>query len=153
ALAYAQLLQQCADRNALEDAARMRQASTELVRQKVAAGVESQGQLDQATAEFAQVRADLVGARGAILRTRNQFAALLGKGPDRGLDIAEPSTLTLSPVALPERVDLDLIGRRPDLVAARLNAEAKASGIDVVRAAYYPNINLAAVLGLQSFGL
>jgi NodT family efflux transporter outer membrane factor (OMF) lipoprotein len=153
ALAYAQLAQQCADRNALADAARMRQASTELVRQKVAAGVESQGQLDQATAEFAQVRADLVAARGAILRTRNQLAALLGKGPDRGLDIAEPINLTLSAVALPERVDLDLIGRRPDLAAARLNAEAKSSGIDAARAAYYPNINLAAVLGLQSFAL
>jgi NodT family efflux transporter outer membrane factor (OMF) lipoprotein len=153
ALAYAQLAQQCADRNALEEAARMRQASAELVRQKVAAGVESQGQLDQATAEFAQVRADLLAARGAIARTRNGLAALLGKGPDRGLDIAEPANLTLTAVGLPDRVDLDLIGRRPDLVAARLNAEAQAHRIDVARADYYPNINLAAVIGLQSFGL
>jgi NodT family efflux transporter outer membrane factor (OMF) lipoprotein len=153
ALAYAQLAQQCSDRNALEDAARMRQASFELVRQKVAAGIESQGQLDQATAEFAQVRADLVAARGAILRTRNQLAALLGKGPDRGVDIAEPTNLNLSPIGLPERVDLDLIGRRPDLVAARLNAEAKSSRIDVARAEYYPNVNLASLVGLQSFGL
>jgi NodT family efflux transporter outer membrane factor (OMF) lipoprotein len=153
ALAYAQLLQQCADRNALEDAAHMRQVSVELVRQKVEAGLENQGQLDQANAEFAQVHSDLIASRGAILRTRNELAALLGKGPDRGLDIAEPTNPSISTIGLPARVDLDLIGRRPDLVAARLNAEAAAHNIDVARADYYPNINLAAMIGLQTLGL
>ena len=153
ALAYAQFLAQCADRNALEDAAHMRQLSAELVRQKLEAGLENQGELDQANAEFAQVRADLIAARGAILRTRNELAALLGKGPDRGLEIAEPPSPQISPIGLPARVDLDLIGRRPDLVAARLNAEAAASRIDVARADYYPNINLVALVGLQTLGL
>jgi NodT family efflux transporter outer membrane factor (OMF) lipoprotein len=50
-------------------------------------------------------------------------------------------------------VALDLLGRRPDIVAARLRTEAAASRIKVSRTAFYPNINLAAVVGLQSLGL
>ncbi len=153
ALAYADLLRLSSDRQALEDAARLRQYSATLVRDRVRAGLENQGQADQATSELASARADLIAVHAAIARTRNQLAALLGKGPDRGLDIAEPSHPRLSGLGLPSRIDLDLIGRRPDLVAARLNAEAASEGINVARADFYPNINIAAVIGLQSLGL
>ena len=44
--------------------------------------------------------------------------------------------------ALPATLSADLIGRRPDLVAARLRAEAAAKRIHVTRAQFYPNVNL-----------
>ncbi|MFX5839930.1 TolC family protein, partial [Acinetobacter baumannii] len=47
----------------------------------------------------------------------------------------------------------DLLGRRPDLQAARLRAEAAAKRVDVARADFYPNVNLAAFIGVQSLGL
>jgi len=50
-------------------------------------------------------------------------------------------------------VSLDLIGRRPELVSARLRAEAAAQRIKAARAAYYPDISLSALIGLQSLGL
>jgi NodT family efflux transporter outer membrane factor (OMF) lipoprotein len=153
ALAYAEFVRLNADRVALEDAARMRQASAVLVRQRVAAGLENQGQAHQATAELANARADLIAVNGAIARVRNQIAALLGKGPDRGLEIELPRSLTIATPGLPSRVDLDLIGRRPDLVAARLTAEAAAERINVARADFYPNVNLTAIIGLQTLGL
>jgi NodT family efflux transporter outer membrane factor (OMF) lipoprotein len=53
---------------------------------------------------------------------------------------------------LPATLPLDLIGRRPDIVSARLRSEAAASRIGVARADFYPSINLAAVAGLQSVG-
>jgi NodT family efflux transporter outer membrane factor (OMF) lipoprotein len=153
ALAYAEFVRLNADRMALEDAARLRQASAVLVRQRVAAGLENEGLAHQATAELANARADLISINGAIARVRNQIAALLGKGPDRGLEIELPRNLTIAAPGLPSRVDLDLIGRRPDLVTARLIAEAAAEKINVARADFYPNVNLTAVIGLQTLGL
>jgi len=38
-------------------------------------------------------------------------------------------------------------------LASRLRAEAASQRIDVARGDFYPNINLSAVIGLQSFGL
>lgn len=153
ASAYAEFARLNGDRLALEQAARMRQTSTALVRSRVDAGLENDGQAQQATAELAQTRADLLGVYAAIQRTRNELAALLGKGPDRGLAIEAPTELQLHAIGLPARVDLDLIGRRPDLVSARLNAEAASHNIDVARADFYPNINLVAIASLQTLGL
>lgn len=153
ASAYAELIRYTADARALEEAARLRQRSGMLVRERVRAGIENEGQAHQANAEFAQARAELIGAYAGIARTRNQLAALLGKGPDRGLSLELPTTPHLGSIGLPDRVELDLIGRRPDLVAARLHAEAAAERIHVARADFYPNINVAAVVGLQTLGL
>jgi NodT family efflux transporter outer membrane factor (OMF) lipoprotein len=153
ASAYAELVRYTADARALEEAARLRQRSAMLVRERVRTGIENEGQAHQATAELSQARAELISAYAGIARTRNQLAALLGKGPDRGLSIEAPATLRLHTIGLPDRVDLDLIGRRPDLVAARLTAEAAAERINVARADFYPNINIAAVVGLQTLGL
>jgi outer membrane protein TolC len=45
------------------------------------------------------------------------------------------------------------MGRRPDIVAARLQAEAQTSRIEQKRAEFYPNVNLSAFIGVQSLGL
>jgi NodT family efflux transporter outer membrane factor (OMF) lipoprotein len=153
ASAYAELIRYAVDARALEDAARLRQRSAMLVRERVRTGIENEGQAHQATAEYSQARAELISAYAGIARTRNQLAALLGKGPDRGLTIELPVTPRMRSMGLPDRVDLDLIGRRPDLVATRLYVESAAERINVARADFYPNINIAAVVGLQTLGL
>lgn len=58
-----------------------------------------------------------------------------------------------APTGVPANAGIDLIGRRPDIVAARLRAEAAAKRIKVAKADFYPNISLSAVVGLQSLGL
>lgn len=153
ASAYAELVRYSADARALEEAARIRQRSAMLVRERVRTGIDNEGVAHQATAELSQARAELIAAYAGIARTRNQLAALLGKGPDRGLSIEAPAVPNLNSIGLPGQVDLDLIGRRPDLVAARLNAEAAAERINVAHADFYPNVNVAAVVGLQTLGL
>jgi NodT family efflux transporter outer membrane factor (OMF) lipoprotein len=54
---------------------------------------------------------------------------------------------------LPTGVPADLLGRRPDLAAARWRVEAAMRGVDVARAQFYPNVNLTAFIGLSSIGL
>src|SRR5206468_3345331 len=82
--------------------------------------------------------------------TRNQLAALLGAGPDRGLAIARPTAGALEPIALPSALPAGLLGRRPDLIAQRWRIEAARKDIDAAKAEFYPNVNLIAFIGLQS---
>jgi NodT family efflux transporter outer membrane factor (OMF) lipoprotein len=81
------------------------------------------------------------------------LAALAGAGPDLGLALKRPAATSRAAFGLPPNLQADLLGRRPDLQAARLRAEAAAKRIDVARAGFYPNVNLAAFIGVQSLGL
>lgn len=153
ALAYAELLRLSADLDAANDAARTREASADLVRQRMANGLENEGQARQADSELARARADVLALQAAILRTRHQLAALLGKGPDRGLAIPLPHQPRALAAGLPADARIDLVGRRPDLVAARLRTEAAAQHIRAARADFYPNVNLSALLSVQTLGV
>lgn len=153
ASAYAGLVQLAADRAASEDAVRVRQQSADLVADRVKQGLENTGELAQAQSRAAAARADTDRVDGQIALVRNQLAALLGKGPDRGLEIPMPENTKVAPFGVPSSLAADLVSRRPDIVAARLRAEAAASRVDVAHADFYPNIDLAALVGLQSLGV
>jgi NodT family efflux transporter outer membrane factor (OMF) lipoprotein len=151
--AYAELARLYADRDADESALKVRRATLDLTRQRFATGLDNRGVAQLAESRFEAARADLQARDEAIKLTRNRIAALLGAGPDRGLAIARPQVAALHAIGLPDRVALDLVGRRPDIVSARLRVEARSSRIREARAAYYPNISLTGLIGLQSLGL
>ena len=44
----------------------------------------------------------------------------------------------------------ELLGRRPDLVAARWRVEAASKNIDAGKTRFYPNLNLSAAAGAES---
>jgi NodT family efflux transporter outer membrane factor (OMF) lipoprotein len=151
--AYADLARLYAQRDAAQGALKVRQQVEGLVAQRVANGLDSNAELDQARSATPAAQADLVALDEQIDIARHRLAALLGAGPDRGLDIARPAETAPRPFGLPQNLAVDLVGRRPDLVAARLRAQAAAKRIDVARADFYPNINLAAYLGRQAIGI
>lgn len=153
ASAYADLVRLADDRRALERALALRNDSLTLVTQRQQSGIENQAQTHQAAAQAEQARADLAQIDGLIARTRNVIAALLGAGPDRGLDISLPEGPTVASRGLPGDIGLALVGRRPDLVAARLAAEAEGEKVKAAKASYYPDVNLMAVVGVQTLGL
>jgi NodT family efflux transporter outer membrane factor (OMF) lipoprotein len=88
----------------------------------------------------------------SIALARHQLAALMGAGPDRGLEIARPTAAALTPVALPSAIPAELLGRRPDIVAQRWRVEAASRDIDSAKAQFYPDLNLIALAGFQSLG-
>ena len=79
----------------------------------------------------------------------HKLKALVGLGQDADLGIsrADPKPLRIH---LPETLGLDLIGRRPDLIAQRRRLEAAAKEVDAAKTDFYPNINLKAFLGTES---
>ena len=150
---YADLGRAFAEAEAAQQALENRETTRKLVAQQVVNGAANQGELKQAEAAVASARQELAAAEEQIGLARDQIAALLGAGPDRGLAITRPSRPSGRAFGLPDNLAADLLGRRPDLQAARLRAEAAAKRVDVARADFYPNVNLAAFIGVQSLGL
>jgi NodT family efflux transporter outer membrane factor (OMF) lipoprotein len=151
--AYADVSRAFAQQEAAQQAQANREATRQLVAQRVANGAANQGELRQAEAGLASADQDLAAAKEQLALARDQIAALVGAGPDRGLSIARPGQAVGRDFGLPQNLAADLLGRRPDLQAARLRAEAAGKRIDVAHAAFYPNVNLAAFIGAQSLGL
>jgi NodT family efflux transporter outer membrane factor (OMF) lipoprotein len=141
---------------ALEVARNEEQRSSRLFglsRQRVDAGLDNQLQLRQAESAIASAQQQAQAARQQIDALRNALAALLGQGPDRGLDIAPPRLLAAPAPAVPGVLPSELLGHRADVVAARWRVEAASHGIDASKAAFKPSVNLNALVGLASSGL
>jgi NodT family efflux transporter outer membrane factor (OMF) lipoprotein len=153
ASAYADLAQLFADRDAAESALRARRQSAGLTAERFANGLENKASVEQASGNLAAAEADLAAIDEQIGLTRNRLAALLGAGPDRGLAVARPRVGALTAFGLPANLQADLIGRRPDVVAARLRVEASSQRIRQAKAEFYPNVDLSAYFGVQSLGL
>ncbi|MFT3849015.1 MAG: efflux transporter outer membrane subunit [Propionivibrio sp.] len=122
----------------------------DLTRQRVQAGIDSVALLRQAESTQASAEQKKAQTAQRIESVRTQLAVLLGQGPDRGLTIARPAALNAAELALPDDLPAELLGRRPDIVAARWRVEAARRGIDAAKAQFLPNINLTAVFGVMS---
>ena len=126
AQAYADLARRRldAERDAAAEAVGNRQETSKLTAERVESGLDTRAELKQAEAATPASQADVESLDEQILLTRHRIAALLGEGPDRGLDIAAPKPEAVKAFGLPSDLHLNLLGRRPDIVAARLRAEA-----------------------------
>lgn len=153
ATAWIEFGQLWADRDIAETAVRVRQGTEALTAERVNAGIDNQSDLELARSRHATARSELAALDEAIDLSRNRIAALLGAGPDRADALPRPKIGALLDGGAPANLALDLLGRRPDIVAARLRTEAAAKRVKVAKRDFYPNINLSAVAGLQSLGL
>lgn len=153
AAAYVDLDRLYAERDVRQGELDNRQTTQKLVAQRQVNGLETRGSERQADAEVSLALSALGAVDEQIGLRRNQIAALIGAGPDRGLSITRPSLPTPAARGLPDNVTTDLVGRRPDIAAARDRVEAAASRIKVARADFYPAIRLTALFGVQALGI
>jgi NodT family efflux transporter outer membrane factor (OMF) lipoprotein len=153
ASAYAELARQHSAHDTAVAALEVRSKTVQLFRQRYDNGLETLGSVRQVEARRSSAEADVLAIEERLTTQRNSIAALVGAGPDRGLAITRPTVDVSRSFALPEHLEAELLGRRPDIVAARMRAESAARRIDQARAEFYPNVNLSTVIGLQSKGL
>ena len=153
AAAYADLARLFAERDVAERAVTVQAETSKLVADRVRNGLDTLGEQRQAEANPLQAQSDLKAIDEQIALTRNRLAALVGAGPDRGLSLERPKVGALTAIGAPNELAANLVGRRPDITAARLRAEAAAKRIKEARAAFYPDVNLAAFIGVQSLTL
>ena len=150
--AYVQLMRAYLQLDVAQATVEQRETVFALTRDRNAAGIDSRLELKQAEAAVPAAREQVVQLNETIALTRNQIAALLGQGPDRGLAIERPAAMVSADAALPSRVPSELMGRRPDIRAQRWRVEAARRGVDVAQSQFYPDVNLNAFVGFQSLG-
>jgi len=131
----------------------VREKIDQLTLQRLKAGLETKSEIQQSLLQISSIKNDIISWKEAIALTRNQLAALLGAGPERGQQIPAPRLQTNMAITAPANLPLELISRRPDIVAARWRVEAGQSEIDLAKNQFYPNINIVGFAGLSSLGL
>lgn len=153
AAAYANLSRLFEERQVLNRTLAVRSHVLELTQQRLGHGLDNDSTMQDASARLANAQADLTANQESIDLVRHQIAALMGAGPDRGMAITRPQSVKLRAVGLPDNAALDLLGRRPDIVAARLTAEAAGHRVKVAKTQFYPNVSLNGIVGYQTRAL
>ena len=152
AQAYVQLQRAYLQLDIAEATLKQRDQVYALTRDRNAAGVDSLLEVKQAESALPATReADRAMARGDRARAEPDRRSA-GRGSRSRSRHRAAERHAGASVALPSALPAELLGRRPDLTAQRLRIEALSHDIASARAEFYPNVNLAAFIGLQSLG-
>lgn len=103
----------------------------------------------QSQNEKLETSASLIELDQQIELLFHKIKNLSGLSQDAKLEILK-QPMQSTTLTLPENLSLDLLARRPDLVAQKMRMEAAAREIGAARTDFYPNINLMGVLGFET---
>lgn len=152
ASAYFQLLELDLQLRISEDTLKSRQASLRLTQIKEQGGVSSMLDVRQAESLVETAETTITDTRRLIAQQEDALSILLGKNPGsipRGLQLTNETLAPELPAGLPS----SLLERRPDIRQAEEQLIAANAQIGVARAAYFPQIDLTASGGAESFDL
>ncbi|MGH8446103.1 MAG: efflux transporter outer membrane subunit [Solimonas sp.] len=153
AQSYLQLYQAYALADIAVQAEKQRESLLKLTQGRVRAGLDTQVELKTAEAALPQARTARLQAENQRDLAIHNLAALAGHGADAYGSIGRPQLTLDAALPLPDALPLDLLSRRPDVLAARARVEAATSGRAAAKAAFFPDISLKAFAGYQAVGL
>jgi NodT family efflux transporter outer membrane factor (OMF) lipoprotein len=114
---------------------------------RVRVGAASQTDLDLVKARIAEASVPLATLTAAISIQKYRLAVLLGRDPSKWaieLGALEPNTLAANPTG---GQPVDLLRRRPDVLAAERRVASAGANVAASMAEYYPRISLSAAIG------
>lgn len=150
--AYIQLSLHYANRDIVAATLAQQQQILDLANKRLNAGIGTHFDVSQAETPLPETHRQLDALDEEIALSRNQLAALAGKGPGEGAQLQRPSLSLAALLKLPSSLPAQLLGQRPDVVASRWQVAAQARGIDVAHAGFYPNVDLVGSLGYMATG-
>ncbi|MGH8230705.1 MAG: efflux transporter outer membrane subunit, partial [Steroidobacteraceae bacterium] len=125
----------------------------DITRERVAAGLDTRVELREAEGALPQARVALAQAQSAQALALHQIVALSGHGADGYGAIGRPQMKLDAALPLPAELPVNLLARRPDVIAAHQRVDAADAQQRAARAAFYPDISLTALTGFASFSL
>jgi NodT family efflux transporter outer membrane factor (OMF) lipoprotein len=132
---------------------RQRQEILDITQHRYKAGLDTSVELRQAAGAVPEARVARLTVQAELDRDVHLLAALTGHGIDRYEEIRRPGLRTDGTPSMPSAVPVDLLARRPDVLASRLRVDSAQAGLKAARADFYPNIDLSAFAGTQAIGL
>jgi NodT family efflux transporter outer membrane factor (OMF) lipoprotein len=153
AQSYVQLLLAWQNIDIAHETVAERQTILDLTQSRVKAGLENEASLEQAKALLAMSRMEVRRSEAQRDMAVHAIAALIGEGARAYPDIVRPAAVVENALPLPEHLPVDLLARRPDILAAHARILAAMHGREAAHADFYPDIDLAAAIGFQSIGL
>ena len=145
---YCQLDQAYAVRDLLQQKLKISQRVTAVLRERTARGLDNAYDASDASIKRSRLLEQIALNDEQIKLAQLQLGVLSGRGPERGLALQRPRVGAFAGGVVPARLPADLLGRRPDIVAARLRVEAAFANADSTRAQFYPDVNLVALGGV-----
>ncbi|KVE81631.1 RND transporter [Burkholderia cepacia] len=145
---YCQLDQAYAMQELLQQKLKVSQRVTTVLRERTARGLDNAYDASDASIKRSKLLAQIAQNDEQIKLAQLQLGVLSGRGPERGLALQRPRVGAFAGGVLPARLPAGLLGRRPDIVAARLRVEAAFANADSTRAQFYPDVNLVALGGV-----
>ncbi len=152
ARSYLQIGRLFAQREVASRSLQQRDAILGLIRQRVQGGLDTNVELRQGEAALPEAREQIEQLDEQIALGRHALAALVA-APPTAFDDLVVSLRAVQAVPVPANVPADLLGRRPDIAAARWRVEAASRDVQGAKAGFYPNVNLTAAFALNAIGL
>lgn len=122
-----------------------------IVRQRVKAGLDTEVELKQAEAALPDVRVQIEAWEDEVTKMRHALAVLTGQAPDALAKLVIKDVV--EPLPAPGSLPVDMLARRPDVMAARWRVEAAGHQVSAARASFYPNVDLVSYAGYNAIGL
>src|SRR3984957_2090533 len=143
--------------NALADVAQRTEAQRErileITRRRVRSGLDTNVELREASGALPEAHVELLQAQAAAELDTHQLAALSGQGATAYAQLHRPTFDPATVLPIPTALPADLLGHRPDVLAARTRIDAASAGQAAAKAAFYPDIDLIAFAGTSAVGL
>ena len=126
----------------------------QLTRDRRNAGLTSDLDVENATAEVGTTEAEVPLVERQITVDINQLSELMAKPPEAlRAELAQARPVPPAPPVVPIGLPSDLARRRPDIRQAEANLHAATAEIGVAVSNYFPQLTLTAAGGYQSEGL
>jgi NodT family efflux transporter outer membrane factor (OMF) lipoprotein len=135
------------DERILLDAAAAYQRALDLTLDRYRGGATSRAEVAEARTQLEATGAQAVDVTDLRTQYQHAIAVLTGRPPE-GFAIA-PKPRPLSLPVIPVGVPSQLLERRPDIAASERRVAVANSEVGLARAAFYPQVLLAAAVGLQ----
>ena len=152
ARSYISLARLLAQRELAEQGLQRQQALHTLTLERVKAGLDTSLEKTQSEGTLPDAQSQIEQIDEALALARHQLSAL-SLQPDARIAALQPRLNALQPLPLPDHLGADLLGARPDVVAARWRVEAAGQDVASAKTLFYPNISLTAFVGLSSIGV